>query len=402
MRNTVSMTANYPYIRQVEATLKSLLYHNTNLDIYLMNNDIPQDWFQMINQKINPLGSRIIDEKVSPALLDDEHISQSHLNVIAYARFFIPQRIKADLVLYIDSDVIVNDSLDELFNCHFSDNEMLAAVPEVEDDGQFNSGVMVFNNKKLRKIDNLTSKLLKLGHDQQLRNGDQSVINEFFKGQFKTLDDRYNFEIGMDRWAYMQSRKDMQDKLNAVEHPAIVHYANNDKPWNTTSSGRMRKLWWQFAGMDWNKVARHERLLNPNLIPIQPRQYKGNLFTLTGDQGLAHIEQLIKALPDWHFDLAAYTQVGWELFKLLQYPNVRVRPSVLSFSVDELIEESDAYLDINYIGKEKGIVQRFLKTSKPVLTFSTTKIDDLQNYSNYIVFDDKDSEGLTSYLQTLK
>lgn len=246
MKKIVAMAANYSYIRQVETTIKSLLDHNAQVTIYLMNSDIPADWFQVINSKVNIIGSKIIDKKVSPITLAEEHISQSHLNVISNARFFIPELVKEDKFVYLDSDLIVTDDLKELFNVSFRENELIAMVKEVEDNHFFNAGVAVYNNHALKQIDGLTNRLLELGKNDKLRNGDQSVINQYFKGHIKELPAEYNYEIGMDRWAFLQNRTDMLDKLAKIKSPKIVHYVNDDKPWNQFSSGRLRSLWWHY------------------------------------------------------------------------------------------------------------------------------------------------------------
>lgn len=48
MRNTkraVVFAGDYAYIRQIETAMKSLCRHNSHLKIYLLNQDIPQEWF---------------------------------------------------------------------------------------------------------------------------------------------------------------------------------------------------------------------------------------------------------------------------------------------------------------------------------------------------------------------
>lgn len=41
----IVLAGDYSYIRQIETTLKSLLYHNCHLKIYIFNQDIPKEWF---------------------------------------------------------------------------------------------------------------------------------------------------------------------------------------------------------------------------------------------------------------------------------------------------------------------------------------------------------------------
>lgn len=393
MKKIVAMAANYSYIRQVETTIKSLLDHNAQVTIYLMNSDIPADWFQVINSKLNIIGSKIIDKKVSPITLAEEHISQSHLNVISNARFFIPELVEEDKVVYLDSDLIVTDDLKELFNVSFRENELIAMVKEVEDNHFFNAGVAVYNNRALKQIDGLTNRLLELGKNDKLRNGDQSVINQYFKGHIKELPAEYNYEIGMDRWAFLQNRTDMLDKLAKIKSPKIVHYVNDDKPWNQFSSGRLRSLWWHYYAMDWLTIVQH--MMEDHNITSG-----GNLLTITNSQDHDHLEKLVQALPEWHFHIGAYTPMGWKLIKMSQYSNVTLYPVILSYKLDELMNKCDGYLDINYGRKDDNIVGRFVQSGKPVLTFDSVKSN--QNYgSNYHIFQEDQVKNMTEFIKHL-
>lgn len=378
MTLAIAMAANYGYIRQLETTIKSVLMHNTNIHFYVMNSDIPQDWFEVLNAKLNPIGSKVVDEKVDPALLSQEHISQAHLNSVAYAKFYVPDRIRDDVVLYLDSDVIVEGSLEPLFKIRFANDELVAAAKEVEDPSSYNDGVIVYNNKQLQLVANLTSTLLEMGHNDQLYNGDQTVFNNYFAGHIKVLPSQYNYEIGMDRWAFRQNRTDMIERLSAIKDPVIIHYANNDKPWNTNSSGRLRSLWWKYYSVDWKEVIQSTQSRQIPLDHINPIKIDGKLFTMTNDQNLEHLEELVQKLPNWQFNIGAYTYVGWNLGRMPQYPNVKIHPCIMKYKIDQLFKESDAYLDTNFGSKEVDLISRYEQTGRPVLTFESSKTAEIE------------------------
>lgn len=52
------------YIRQLETTIKSILYHNRDVKIYILNQDIMPDWFRKPRKIARMLGSEIIDVKL--------------------------------------------------------------------------------------------------------------------------------------------------------------------------------------------------------------------------------------------------------------------------------------------------------------------------------------------------
>lgn len=47
-KKSVVFAGDYAYIRQIETAMKSLCRHNSHLKIYLLNQDIPQEWFSQI------------------------------------------------------------------------------------------------------------------------------------------------------------------------------------------------------------------------------------------------------------------------------------------------------------------------------------------------------------------
>ncbi|MDS8186427.1 glycosyltransferase, partial [Streptococcus pneumoniae] len=74
---------------------------------------------------------------------------QDHISSITYARYFIPEYVPEDKVLYLDSDLIVNTSLEKLFSICLEEKS-LAAVKDT-DGITFNAGVLLINNEKWRQ-----------------------------------------------------------------------------------------------------------------------------------------------------------------------------------------------------------------------------------------------------------
>ncbi|WP_330847659.1 glycosyltransferase, partial [Streptococcus suis] len=102
------------------------------------------------------LGSRLKNAYVSDTAINSY---ESRLAVSSWLRFFIADIVKEDRAIYLDSDLVVNGSLDYLFEMNLED-AYLAAVkdPSKDEDGGFNAGVMVLNLVQWRK-ENVTEKL---------------------------------------------------------------------------------------------------------------------------------------------------------------------------------------------------------------------------------------------------
>ena len=70
--------------------------------------------------------------------------------MLHFFRYFIPQFVKEDKALYLDSDIIVRSNIDELFLEDITDYP-LAAVADALVPSTFNSGVMLINVALWRK-----------------------------------------------------------------------------------------------------------------------------------------------------------------------------------------------------------------------------------------------------------
>ena len=81
---------------------------------------------------------------------------------------------------------------------------------------------------------------------------------------------------------------------------------------------------------------------------------------------------MLEALPDYEIHIAAYVFVSERLKSLASYPNCYIHQIVLQSVVDELKQDMDAYLDINYGGEVAQIVHESLQLNKPVFAFRET------------------------------
>jgi len=98
---SIVLAGDYGYIRQIETTIKSLCCYHEDLLIYVFNQDIPQEWFINTRKKVKGTGNDLLDIKL---LRDDlrmkwEESTYSHINYMAYARYFIPSFVSEDIVL---------------------------------------------------------------------------------------------------------------------------------------------------------------------------------------------------------------------------------------------------------------------------------------------------------------
>ena len=361
---TFVLAGDYGYIRYIEATLKSICYHHIDCKVYIMNQDIPQEWFIGIRKKLKSRNSELVDIKLTGDAISKEWKMApdgGHINYMTFARYFIPQFVEEEKVLYLDSDVIVTKPLNELFELELENHLVAAAKIVYGLEDRFNAGVLLINNK-LWKEENIQKQCIEITNSEHetLPEADQTVLNRLCGDRYIVLDDTYNFQIGYDRLAEQRKQYFILEKsVNPL--PAIIHYLSEDKPWNLFSFSRLRDVWWKYSLMDWSEIIAHEI----------PKTFK-SILIMTDSQDLEQIEVLVNQLPEYTFNIMALTLMGDKLNNLRIYENVRLHPALLEWNINRLIGECDIYLDINYGRKNQEVIEKVKESGKLILSFENT------------------------------
>ena len=377
MIKTIVLAGDRNYTTQLETTIKSILYHNRDVKIYILNQDIMPDWFRKPRKIARMLGSEIIDVKLPEQTVFQDWEKQDHISSIAYARFFIPEYVPEDKVLYLDSDLIVNTSLEKLFSIDL-ENRLLAAVKDT-DGITFNTGVLLINNEKWRQeklkerlIEQsvVTIKEVKEGNFEHF-NGDQTILNQVCSSQWLELNRIYNLQVGHDIVALYNN---WQGHLAFNDKPVVIHFTTFRKPWTTLIANRYRDLWWEFHDLEWTKVLQHH-LGDFELSSSLDKEF--SCLTLTNSQDLEGIEELVTVLPDVVFHIAAWTDMGDKLTKLAVHDNVRLHPQIVPPVLDKLKQSTNLYLDINHGSADENFLKSLKELDKRLLAFQSTQHGDL-------------------------
>ena len=376
MNKTIVLAGDRNYTTQLETTIKSILYHNRDVKIYILNQDIMPDWFRKPRKIARILGSDIIDVKLPKKAVFQDWTKQDHISSIAYARYFIPDYIPEAKVLYLDSDLIVNTSLEKLFSLDL-EKKLLAAVKDT-DGITFNTGVLLINNEKCRQ-EKLKEQLKEQLIEQSIAtireveegrfenfNGDQTILNQVCSNQWLELDKEFNLQVGHDITAFYNK---WNNYFNEVVPPSIIHFVSYRKPWTTLIANRYRDLWWEFHDLEWTKILQHH-IGEFELTSSLDKEF--SCFTLTNSQDLEGIEELVTALPDVVFHIAAWTDMGDELTKLAVYDNVRLHPQIVPPVLDKLKQSTNLYLDINHGSADENFLKSLKEQEKTLLAFQST------------------------------
>ncbi|HEM3683268.1 TPA: family 8 glycosyl transferase [Streptococcus suis] len=371
MRKAIVLATDKNYLEKALVTIKSISVYNRDIDFYLFHQgDVPVEWVRTVNKHLVHLGSSL-----KHVFISDETVNAFHsfLPSSSWLRFFIPQFVTESKALYLDSDIIVNGSLDALFALDLED-KFLAAVedPNVNEGGNFNSGVLLLNLDLWRRK-GLTNTLLKVAaiKSSSVRNGDQSILNLVAANQWIPLDKQYNYQT-YDVVSRYDHRAYLYEDIGSWT-PLIIHFLTADKPWNEYSVARFRELWWYYAGLEFSSLdgRRSQAVSFEEALDALTGPSK-HAFLLTETDQLEYIDYLVSNLPGIQFHIAAYTMVSSRLKSLMNYDNVQVYPEIIDARVDKLLDYCDCYLDINHYAEVKGIVSKAREKGKLVLAFENT------------------------------
>ena len=293
----LSSDNNYSYYLYV--TLMSILKNrkNSKYEFYLT---VTSDFSKKNKEKIQKLENEFCSIKFIDMKKSFKNSQQTIKRIpkTTYYRLLAAQLIpeKYEKCIYLDVDVCVLVDLEDFYKTDLQ-NYYIGGVIEppiakpatvrakelnIQDVNNYiNAGVLLFNLYQIRK-DNITEKFLNLSTNRY-PNQDQDILNIVCYGKIKPLPLCYNVSprnINDDRLYLSFNHNEVK---MAKEHPAIIHYSDRNKPWNTNKLLYSEK-WFDIA-KDLKDDFEHStfypiRLLGFKLGYLKVFENKRNLFLL--------------------------------------------------------------------------------------------------------------------------
>lgn len=173
------------------------------------------------------------------------------LPIATFYRLKIPELIKADRCLYLDSDIVVLRSLKALWNTPMNGKiiGLAADCCEAKQKQKWglnfygNAGVLLMDLNKWRQTNGWRRCLDFCSHAwKKITLGDQDILNNAFAGDIEPLDRRWNAHEGAESRTKFKGNKAY---LQSLDNPFIVHYIGSLKPW-ISSAPRFDKTHFYF------------------------------------------------------------------------------------------------------------------------------------------------------------
>lgn len=229
------------YVQHLCVVMNSILYNNKNNNfVFYVMTDYISERKKILLEKLKFKYSNfdIVYFVVNSKDFENLIITSNHITRQTYYRYIIPNLVpNLKKVLYLDSDIIVNGDIAELWNVNIDDyycagvrdtfihdSEYQKKLGFNADEFYINAGVLLLNLEKIRK----DNKVKELFHNTEkykfiIEYQDQDVINLTFKGKVKELPLKFNYtgdDVGKDPFRVLN---------NEV---VIVHFTGGRKPWN--------------------------------------------------------------------------------------------------------------------------------------------------------------------------
>lgn len=265
----IAMAADWAYAEHVMTLIKSVCYHQKNVQFYLFNKDYPIEWFHVLNTKLNPLHSQILDAKVNYTGFEQIQ-TLPHITETTFYRYLLAE-LPAEKVLYLDSDIVVETPLVPLFQTDLKGN-LLAAIPDLlvshmehwylefpDFKPYFNAGVLLADTAKWREA-GTQHQLFDLSSKHKVHYADQDILNIYFKNKWLALDAIYNYQTGaadaLERRQFFQAAVETRRLANQAQ---IVHYTTEHKPWlaSPPHTVLLRERYWHYRNLQWNEIWQH-------------------------------------------------------------------------------------------------------------------------------------------------
>jgi len=259
----VLVTINQNYIKPLEVMMYSMNLNNphSNFRIWVIYEDIDDAALNGLKGFANKLGFDL----ETLAMNQDFQFPQSLINLHDYPKEMYFRLLCGDIlpaslhkIIYLDPDILIINSIKSLWNLDLNGNMFAACIHKGLTDimssinnirlgtkyGYFNSGIMVMDLDKMRKIVKLKdiSEAINKHHDSLIL-PDQDILNYLYgKYILKIPETRWNY----DARAYSIYLAKSSGEYNlewVMQNTSILHFCGKPKPWQAKSNTRFKALY---------------------------------------------------------------------------------------------------------------------------------------------------------------
>lgn len=288
------------FVQHCSIMLVSLLSNNQNVSIYILTEGLSETNTRILEMEVAQYGGDIHFLIVDSAVVERFPMPSigglSHISRATYYRLLMSELLPTtiDKVIYLDCDIIVNGSIQELWDIDI-ENYAIAASKQVGygfeaerlgypiEYGYFNAGVNVVNLKYWRE-NNVRNSLLSyiINNSSIIKYHDQDTLNAVLYDKCLHIMPQWNM-TSLTFSLFLSSRGDRRngvilntydkEKINIKQHvkdPIVVHYVSRPKPWNNGCVHPLYSLYYRYA----RKTIHYKNIKPQNEVTRRMLMYK--------------------------------------------------------------------------------------------------------------------------------
>ena len=227
----IIMAFNTGFLLPALTAIYSLFVHNSNVRLHVLYVELSEN-AQTVIKRLEGVGdgNRVEFLPVEGKLLERIKVATGRWRQETFFRYYITEIIPGlDRALWLDADILVRKSVEELYNIDFEGKSFAAVYDNTSDpetrlgiSDYVNAGILMINTKKLRETGKMEEFWdLVASPDYKGELPDQDALNIIFENDIKEIGARFNtFPLNPDKYA---------DYL--IENAVIIHFVSGHKPW---------------------------------------------------------------------------------------------------------------------------------------------------------------------------
>ena len=265
-RMNVALAFDDKYLKYAYVTILSLFINNPDSEIYtyILQYDLTDQSIDYLESLAEKYDNHIVLISIDPNRFDGLP-TLDKWPIQVYFRLLLPEYLpsEVDRIIYLDSDMVINMPLNDLYNIDFEENDIIscydlnltavdldvflynrneALAPLFKEKRYINSGMLLLNINQIRNNYSLESYLVAAKElNFKILAPDQDLINYVHSGKIKLVDPRkYNYP---GYYAYLEGvTSDTADRI------PIMHFVC-EKPWQGGNHAHFETelIWWNYA-----------------------------------------------------------------------------------------------------------------------------------------------------------
>lgn len=253
----IVITCNDNYMIPARILIDSIAAHNKDVVLWLIYDDVSEENLAALKQQADEYRWEFHPVRIPDRFLSLASELPCHWRFTKeiYYRLFMPWILSdCERALYLDCDILVRDSLEELYYLDLGTNLAGAvqdmfistrkeSVERLKLKGNyFNAGMQLLQLGLIREQmteENMLDQIRVISEKFQLIYPDQDILNKVYDCRIQKLDRKYNYGAYNDISYKLKNR-------NELRAAVVVHFITSNKPWKNDYCLFYLKEYWNY------------------------------------------------------------------------------------------------------------------------------------------------------------